>query len=83
MTAHNSPPFATAMEVQGAAVHTGIGVALRAAYHERRAQERDTLLQRKLLGANTARFSHERSPLFGLWGRSGGWHILQGRKDNQ
>ena len=31
------------MEVQGAAVHTGIGVALRAAYHERRAQERDEL----------------------------------------
>ena len=31
------------MEVQGAAVHTGIGVALRAAHHERRAQERDEL----------------------------------------
>ena len=31
------------MEVQAAAVHTGIGVALRAAYHERRAQERDEL----------------------------------------
>ena len=43
MTAHNSPPFDTAMEVLGAAVHTGIGVALRAAYHERRAQERDEL----------------------------------------